>query len=206
MNEREIFIGDYNVPRGTVDKLDRYAALLEEWQAQFNLVGKSTLPHIWSRHFSDSAQLACLAPPLVDSWLDLGSGAGFPGLVVALLRDTPMILVDAVAKKCRFLEAVIEAIGLQHQVTVSNLRVEAAALAPVAVISARAFAPLDRMLDWSIHLADRSTLWLLPKGEKAADEIAVAQRYFTFKTTLHLSKSDARGTIVMLTDVERMRR
>ena len=85
MSERERFLADYDVPRGTIEAFDRYSALLSEWQSRMNLVASSTLDQLWQRHFADSAQLVRLGPRAAGRWIDLGSGAGFPGLVVAIL-------------------------------------------------------------------------------------------------------------------------
>ena len=203
MTEREAFLAAYDVPRGTLDKLDSLATLLVDWQARFNLVGPSTLPHIWTRHFGDSAQLLGYATS--GSWLDLGAGAGFPGLIVALMGARPVTLIDAVAKKCRFLDEAAATLGLQTLVTVVNARVESVKLPPADVISARAFAPLPRLLDWGSRLSTRSTTWILPKGQTAADEVETARATFDFQLASHPSRSDSRGSVLVLNDVRRRR-
>src|ERR1700761_8852233 len=119
----EEFAAATNVSRETLSRLKAYAALLEEWNSRHNLVAKSTLTDLWRRHFWDSAQLAPLIPPEARTLADLGSGAGFPGLVLAALRpDLAVTLHEATTKKCAFLEAAAERMGLS--VTVRNARLE----------------------------------------------------------------------------------
>lgn len=202
MTTRDEFAAEFNVPRGTLEKFDRYADMLIDWQSRMNLVGPSTLQDIWGRHFADSAQLYTLAGGRSGPWIDLGSGAGFPALVVSLLGAPNVHLVESTAKKCRFLEAVRDALDLQG-VTIHNKRVEA--LAPMAadVISARALANLGQLFEWGLRFATPKTLWLLPKGEAASDEIAAARLKYNFDVDLVPSRSDPRGKIVIAGRVRR---
>ena len=205
MSARDAFAADFNVPRGTLDKFDAYATMLVDWQSRMNLVGPSTLPTLWERHFADSAQLVGLAPANGD-WIDIGAGAGFPGIVVALLSDHPVALVDSVAKKCRFMQAVVDALGLAGQVIVHNARVEALPARPHAIVSARACASLPQIFGWGLRVADRSTQWLLLKGETVAQEIESARETFAFDIDLVASRTDPRGHIVIARDVRRKAR
>ncbi len=202
MSEREAFAAAFAVPRETMAKFDAYAALLADWQTRMNLVGPATLPAVWSRHFADSAQLVRLAAP--GSWLDIGAGAGFPGLVAGLLGAGPVHLVESIGKKARFLEFVASELALS-QVTVHNVRVESLPAFPVANITARACAGLDQLFEWGSRFATPETRWLLPKGASVDAELAEAHRRFLFHVEQVPSLTDPRGRIVVARDV-RVRR
>ena len=201
MTGRDAFARD--VPRETLARFDRYAALLADWQTRMNLVGPSTLPDIWQRHFADSAQLLPLAGT-GKSWLDIGAGAGFPGLVIALLDPTARLtLVESIAKKCRFLNHVAAELDLVSQVTIANIRVESLPRQKFDIITARAAASLDRLFDWGLPYAGSGTRWLLPKGRAVSDELAVASKRFAFDHGLVPSATDPEARIVIATGVER---
>lgn len=197
---RDWFAARFNVSRETLAKLDIYAALLAEWQAKFNLVGPATLPHVWTRHFADSAQLLSLidraAAAHRPTWLDIGSGAGFPGMIVALLTGDSVTLVDSVRKKTLFLETVRDALDLGINVKVLNQRVESLGSVKFDVITARACAPLAKLFDWGEPYAAKSCTWLLLKGAAVEEEIAEARRRFAFDHELIPSLTDPRGRIV----------
>ncbi|MEO6092699.1 MAG: 16S rRNA (guanine(527)-N(7))-methyltransferase RsmG [Novosphingobium sp.] len=147
-------------------------ALLAEENSAQNLVSAASLRAVWQRHIADSAQLLLCAPPGSSPWLDLGTGAGFPGLVVSILRpEIDVVLVESRKLRAAWLHRVIEAIGLS-QVRVLNARLEDLPSFPAAVISARAFAPLNRTLNLSARFSTSETLWLLPKGRSASHELA----------------------------------
>ena len=154
--------------------LERYAALLIAANAAQNLVAASTVPNLWVRHIADSAQLLCHDDLNADGlWLDLGSGAGLPGLVIGILTGRPVWLVESRALRCRFLHEAIAALGLERRVTVQAMPLARLAPTRAATISARAFAPLDRLIDLSAHFSTEMTRWLLPKGQNAAKELAL---------------------------------
>ena len=199
---RQQFAERYNVPRGTLEKFDIYAAMLGEWQEKMNLVGRATLPYVWDRHFADSAQL--LQHAKAGSWLDIGAGAGFPGIVVALLGAQPVNLVEATTKKCLFLQAVVEALELE--VIVHNARIETLRLPRVANISARACASLTKLFDWGLPFATEDTRWLLMKGASVEQEVEDARQIFSFAADLIPSVTDPRGRIVCARSVRRTRR
>lgn len=183
-----------------MDAFRRYAALLVEWQSRMNLVGSATLPNLWSRHFRDSAQLVPLASgPPGRIWLDLGSGAGFPGLVAALLTDAGVHLVESTTKKCNFLQAVADACNITN-LTIHNARIESLTPFPAAIITTRAFAPLTRIFDSARKFSTPKTLWLLPKGARHEDEINQAKQYFDFDFELVRSRTslDARILVAKL--------
>lgn len=154
--------------------LERYAAMIEHANTAQNLIAASTLPVIWARHIADSAQLLCHDDPAADGlWLDLGSGAGFPGLVIAVLTDRPVWLVESRALRCRFLEDVVAHLALERRVVVQAMPLARLATTRTATISARAFAPLDRLIDLSARFSTDKTRWVLPKGQNAAKELAL---------------------------------
>lgn len=200
---REAFAAAFDVSRETLARFDRYAELLVEWQGRMNLVGPATLPQVWERHFADSAQLLPFAQGTSGPWLDIGSGAGFPALVVALLGRRDVHLVDSTAKKCRFLETV--AAELDLPVTIHNARIEALPAFAAGVISARAAAPLDKLFDWGLRFARPGTRWILPKGAAADEELSAARARFVFDAALHPSITDPRGRLVVATGVRRAR-
>jgi len=154
-----------------MDRLTRFVVMLAEANQHQNLVSRASLAHVWQRHIADSAQLLHVSRGTSGSWLDLGSGAGFPGLVIAALQpERPVTLVDSRRLRTEWLSRVVAALGLTH-VDVILSRVEDLPSRAHAVISARAFAPLQRLLALSARFSTPQTLWLLPKGAKARHEL-----------------------------------
>ncbi|WP_164155440.1 16S rRNA (guanine(527)-N(7))-methyltransferase RsmG [Sandarakinorhabdus rubra] len=203
VGQRAAFAADWNVSRETLARLDCYAALLTEWQERMNLVGPSTLPHVWDRHFRDSAQLLPIAGT-GKRWLDIGAGGGFPGLVIAILDPTAeLVLVESISKKCRFLEQVAQDTGTAAQVTVANVRIEALRASRFDIITARAAAALDILFDWGLRFAGPDTRWLLPKGARVQEELASAAKRFHFQHELIPSQTDSHARIVVATKVKR---
>lgn len=178
--------------------LARYGELLAEGNAVMNLVGPATLPDFWSRHALDSAQLAPLAPDAL-TWADLGAGAGLPGVVLAiLLKDRPgakVWLVDSLAKRCRFLERVVAELDLPAEVV--NARAEDLDL-KVDVVTARACAPMDRLLGYARPYLARGAVGLFLKGENVDAELKAARRSWKIEADLLPSRSDPRGRVVRL--------
>lgn len=200
---RDRLAGNFDVPRETLEKLDRYAVLLGDWQGRMNLVGPSTLSHVWHRHFADSAQLLPIAG-LGRSWLDVGSGAGFPGLIIATLDPAAHVtLVESIAKKCRFLETVVSELELGGRVIIENRRIETLSQQRFDIITARALAALDQLFDWCLPFAGPSTLWLLPKGARWADEVAKARMKFQFNITNQPSLTDDAAQLLLVRKVAR---
>ena len=204
----EDFARLFDVSRETLDKLTVYAAMLADWQTRMNLVGPATLPHMWERHFADSAQLLSLAPKAA-TWLDLGAGAGFPGLVIAIIdREARLTLVESVAKKCRFLTAVSAELDLTDRVNVANMRIENLPKQPPVerpqVITARALAPLSQLFHWGLPHAGPHTLWLLPKGSRFAEEVSEAKTAFAFHHGEIPSRTASDARIIKATGVARI--
>lgn len=185
-----------NVSRETLARLETYAALLAEWSARYNLVSANSLKDVWRRHFWDSAQLAPFIPSTARTLADLGSGAGFPGLVLAeLMRGRlEVTLYEATAKKSRFLVEVAKQLDLP--VAVQNVRVEDAPREIFDVVTARACAPLPRLLGHAQHFAGPGTIMLLLKGQNVEVELTEARKSWRMELRRHQSLSDASGVIL----------
>jgi 16S rRNA (guanine527-N7)-methyltransferase len=173
-------------------RLERLVAMLGEENARQNLVSAASLGEVWRRHIADSAQLMTHVPRGTSPWLDLGTGAGFPGLVVAILRpDTEVVMVESRPRRCEWLERVVAELNLTRA-CVSSTKLERVESFAAAVISARAFAPLDRLLELSARFSTSATVWLLPKGRSAGDELsAVAAWRHAFHVEPSLTDSQA---------------
>jgi 16S rRNA (guanine527-N7)-methyltransferase len=184
-----------------IDRLTRYDVLLRDWQTRMNLVGPATLDDAWGRHFVDSAQLMQLVPKGA-SWLDMGSGGGFPGLVLAALDWGRFTLVDSVAKKCRFLEAVRDDLGLGN-VQILNARVEALPTLGVEVVTARAAAPLATLFDWGIRHCRPGGQFVFPKGRRWAEEVEEARTRFSFDLETFPSMTDRQARILIARNCKR---
>jgi 16S rRNA (guanine527-N7)-methyltransferase len=186
-----------NVSRETLDKCAAYLALLEKWQKSVNLVACKTLDIAWQRHILDSGQLARYLPDGCKVILDVGSGAGFPGLVLSIMQDATVHLVESDHKKTVFLQTVIRELGLTA--TVHNERIESLpALAP-DVITARAFAPLGKAIGlMAPHMAPHTVLLLL-KGRNVEEELTEMPDYPIMSAVTYPSLSDPEGVVLQLT-------
>ncbi len=178
-------------------QLERFAAMLVAENDRQNLIAASTIPTLWVRHIADSAQLLAFDPREGEGlWIDLGSGPGLPGLVVAMLSDRPMLLVESRRRRCDFLRAVVAELALRH-VEVAEAPLERVATRPAASISARAFAPLDRLIDLSARFSTESTRWLLPKGRNAVKELALLPEAWQRMFHVEQSRTDAESGILV---------
>jgi 16S rRNA (guanine527-N7)-methyltransferase len=186
------------VSRETFEKLETYAALLREESQRQNLVSASTLEALWERHFLDSAQLIRFEPYSGAPWVDLGSGAGLPGIVVACLVDGPVTLVEPRRLRADFLHKVAKSLGLGVPVLCSKAE---RAQGSFDVITARAVASLDALLRISLHLSTGKTVWALPKGKSAEKELAEARRAWQGTFELKQSVTDPDSWIVVATGV-----
>jgi 16S rRNA (guanine527-N7)-methyltransferase len=195
------FSRDSGVARETLRLLTIYVGLLNEWNERVNLVAPSTLPDVWHRHVWDSAQLAPLIPHDAKTIVDLGSGAGFPGMVLAiLLADRPGLtvhLIESTQKKCRFLESVVAATGAPAKVHWA--RAEEMTGLKADVVTARAVAPLDRLLELAHPFFGKDTVGLFLKGRALNDELTRATKSWRLDATPIPSRSDPSGVVLRVT-------
>jgi len=197
---------DPTVSRETMPALEAYAALLRKWQKAINLVSGATLDDLWRRHFLDSAQLLPLLAPtdIGDGGItDLGSGAGFPGLVLAILSGRPTHLVESDQRKAAFLGEAARATGCADRVTIHASRIEATKAWTAGTVTARALAELGQLLDWAAPFVGKDTVLLFPKGAKADEELTAAARVWTMVTERRRSVTDSTGLILRLSHLER---
>ena len=204
---RELKALGINVSRETLQRLETYAALLAKWQAKINLVGPATLPDLWRRHFLDSAQLIPIISFLPQlggrNLVDLGSGAGFPGLVLAIMTDWRVHLIDSDQRKCAFLRQVALDCGVLDRVTIHAKRIEQVTGIPADVVTARACAPLGELLDLAEPFIGEKGTGLFLKGAQAEEELTQAQRHWTMRLDRRGSISDPAGVILIVSHLKR---
>ena len=191
-----------DVSRETFESLRRYVDLLLDENERQNLIARSTVDEIWERHIADSAQLVSFAPRLDSSWLDIGSGAGLPGIVIAILTQGPVTLVEPRKLRAEFLQRAADALGLSRRVTVHAAKAERVA-GSFDVITARAVASFEALLRISRHLSTDKTRWLFPKGKSAQSELDAARRTWQGEFRLEPSRTDAEAAIIIAEHVER---
>lgn len=178
-------------------RLGEFIALLAEENARQNLISNKSLELVWQRHIADSLQLLEYVPRGTGPWLDLGSGAGLPGLVIALARpDTEIVLVESRKKRVVWLEHVVSRFGLE-KCRVEGTRLESLDSFSAAVICARAFAPLEKLLRLSARFSTRETVWLLPKGRSAAQELAKQPESLRKMFHVEQSRTDPQAGIML---------
>ena len=194
------FRRDTDVPRETAERLAAYADLLVRWQRRINLVGPATLADLWRRHMLDSAQFLDHAPGRGGTWVDLGSGAGFPGLVLAILGAGDVHLVESDGRKCAFLAEAARVTATP--VRIHRVRAEALAGVAADVVVSRAFAPLPRLLDLARPVAGPATVYLLAKGADVEAELTEAGRCWSMRAERFPSRTDERGTVLRLREVQ----
>ena len=192
-----------NVSRETLLALEHLVAMVLEEMPRQNLIAASTADQIWARHIVDSAQLVPMAPESAKTWIDLGSGAGFPGMVVGLIRPQLRItLVESRRKRIDFLRFIAKSLGIEDRVTVIGQRLEVLRSDPHDVISARAFAPLGRLLPLAHRFSHPGTCWLLPKGRSAASELAAVADSWQGDFRIVPSLTDSEAAIIAASDVK----
>ena len=204
--DRERALALTPVSRETTARLDRFVETLLDWQQRMNLIAPSTIPILWTRHVADSLQLLALAPTAL-VWADLGSGAGFPGLVIACaLADTDgahVHLIESNGKKAAFLREAVRVTGAPAQIhTVRVLDFVEKATEPIDVVTARALAPLSELLPMAYPLLKRGSLGLFPKGQDVGFELTEASKCWNIQFELSESLTDARGRIVVVRGLE----
>jgi 16S rRNA (guanine527-N7)-methyltransferase len=192
----------FDVSRETFDRIEGFVALLTAEATRQNLIAASTVPAIWVRHLVDSAQLLPLGHAQAKSWIDLGSGAGFPGLIVAALSDLRVTLIDSRKKRVAFLVDAAELLGVSGRTTIHCARAETIADRKFDVISARAFAPLDRLLPIASRFARTDTIWLLPKGRSAVSELEAIRSSWQGRFRIEPSITDPEASIIVATQVK----
>jgi 16S rRNA (guanine527-N7)-methyltransferase len=200
----EAFARAAGVSHETLARLKAYVGLLADWNARHNLVSKNSLEDVWRRHVWDSAQLLRFVPDSANSLVDLGSGAGFPGLVLAvLLRERPgfkTVLYESIAKKCTFLIAAAE--RMQIAVEVRNARMEEARPEPFDLVTARACAPLTRLLGYARPFQGPRTINLFLKGQNVEAELTEARTSWKLNAVRRESLTDPSGAILEIRDIE----
>jgi 16S rRNA (guanine527-N7)-methyltransferase len=191
----------FSVSHETMERLKEYERLLQQWQKAVNLVSPTTLPQVWRRHFADSAQLIALASN-AKTWVDLGSGGGFPGLAIAIMlanqKECCVHLIESNSRKCAFLSEVARRTGASARVHAMRIAdVAASGTVPAAdVVTARALAPLDALLELALPFFGNASVGLFLKGREAEVEIAGARARWAFDLATHASVSDAQGCIL----------
>jgi len=195
-----------NVSRETIERLKLYEALLHKWNPRINLVSRASLVESWARHIEDSMQIYGLAPHSVDHWVDLGSGGGFPGLVVAIMgmdQKSPanVTLVESDTRKCAFLRSVIRETGAPA--TVINDRIENTPPLQADILSARALADLSKLLSFADRHLAKSGMAIFPKGASWTNELSQAQRAWSFSHRVVKSRTETGPVILTITGIAR---
>jgi 16S rRNA (guanine527-N7)-methyltransferase len=190
------------VSRETLTRLEEFAALLLRWNARINLVGRSDEQAVWERHIEDSLQLIPYIPNNTTRAIDLGSGAGFPGLVLCIATGLPFDLVESDQRKAAFLREAARLTAAPAKI--HACRIEAAPLGPVRLVTARALAPLPGLLEMAAPFLAEDGVCLFPKGEKADHEIRQASATWTMQIERHISRTDRKSVILRISGVKRV--
>lgn len=205
--DRQQVLKEFAVSQRVAERLDTLVVELGRWQTIKNLVGPSTLQQIWSRHIADSLQLAHLAPK-AKTWLDLGSGAGFPGLVLAILGTEAgfkVTLVESNARKCAFLRHVARLTAAAATIHAERLEaVMPRMIGKTDIVTARALASLEQLLSWSEPLFESRTIALFPKGRDVASELAEARKLWSIDYEILPSQIDPESCIVRVNRAKRI--
>jgi len=204
---RKEFKTAFNVSRETLGRLDQYAALLEKWNPVINLVSKTTIETLWRRHFHDSAQIFQFHPLKTSHWVDLGSGGGFPALVLAVFAkerrpDDRFTLVESDVRKVAFLQTVIREAGLNAEVVAD--RIEKTPPLEADILTARALSSLDNLLEYANHHLKPCGTAIFPKGEKYKKEIDDAFAFWNFDVEEFTSKTNPNGAILKIGGISRV--
>lgn len=206
MNEEEArAMVEALVGTSAMPALDRFAERVRRESDRQNLVARPTLDSLWLRHMLDSAQLLPLAPASIDLWIDVGTGAGFPGMIIALATDARVALVEPRRMRAAFLQQVIDDEEIGSRVTVYQSKVERVPLPPGTVISARAVAALGDLFASTAHLAGTETVYLLPKGQSATTEVNDARRLYAGLFHVEQSCTEPTSGIIVASRVRKRR-
>lgn len=207
IREPDDLIRVFSVSRETVDRLKIYETALNRWQRAVNLVAPATLPNIWTRHFADSLQIVARVPKDAERLVDLGSGGGFPGLVLAAhfasAGGPAVTLVESDQRKAAFLRDTARAMEISVDILSTRIENDAnlTVLAGVDVVTARALAPLHRLLSFVQPFASKQTTCIFMKGRDAAREIAEVEADWRFEVNTHPSVTDAEASIVVVRNI-----
>ncbi|MFL5235993.1 MAG: 16S rRNA (guanine(527)-N(7))-methyltransferase RsmG [Rhizomicrobium sp.] len=203
----EDFARATGVSRETLARLKAFVGTLADWNARHNLVSRGSLEHVWRRHVWDSAQLGRLVPASANNLVDLGSGAGFPGLVLAvLLRERPgfrAVLYESIRKKADFLDAAAKSAGAPVEIRCA--RIEEASTEMFDVVTARACAPLIKLVRYAQRFQGPGTTNLFLKGRDIEAELTEAHKYWKMCIVRHASRTDCSGTILEIRELNRVR-
>lgn len=205
----ENFIKKYNVSRETLAKLSRFADLLKVWQTKMNLVSNHSLAEIWTRHIADSYQLYQYLNSDAKCVYDIGSGAGFPAIVLAIAsegdsRPTAFTLIESITKKTVYLNAVKNELGLKN-VQILNARSENLGLPAADFITARAVANLKKLFGFSYPLTNKNTVLIFPKGKTYEEELADARQNWLFNVDVKKSEIDDEGVVLIISNLRKKR-
>tara|TARA_B100000686_G_scaffold326353_1_gene384099 strand:+ start:68 stop:682 length:615 start_codon:yes stop_codon:yes gene_type:complete len=184
------------VSRETSEQLEAYVATLLDWQTRMNLIGPGTVEEVWHRHILDCAQLARFIPPGTRRLVDLGSGAGLPGLVLAILGVPGVELVESDQKKAAFLNAAAGAAGVTP--VIHTARIESVPVSYADVVTARALAPLERLVPMVSRFMGEGSVAILPKGSSVDDELKAVAHHWHLWYTRHTSMTDSRGCLLVI--------
>ncbi|MBU1287591.1 MAG: 16S rRNA (guanine(527)-N(7))-methyltransferase RsmG [Alphaproteobacteria bacterium] len=199
-NDRAVFLAAHNVSRETLNRLDQVIDTLDSWRMKSNLIGPREWPHIWQRHVWDSLQLLDHIPETARV-VDLGSGAGFPGLIIAAARPAGHVtMMESVGKKTAFLNAAINAAGLSGDVYQG--RVESAPASQADIVTARAFAPLPKLLDYAAPWMKNGAKGLFLKGERWEEELTEARQRWSFAYEAIPSRSGGSGVVLIVRELQ----
>ena len=203
-DDRAAFLAEFDVSRETSERLDTIILTLDAWRKRSNLIGPREWPQIWSRHVADSYQIL---PHISETanCVDLGSGAGFPGLVISAARPKGHVtMMESVGKKCAFLRAAIDAAGLNA--SVYQGRIEAAPQSDADIVTARAFAPLPKLLEYAWPWMKNGAMGVFLKGERWNEELTDARQSWNFAYEAIPSRTGGSGVILIVRELERGRR
>lgn len=201
INSASIFQSNFNVSRETINRLTQYLVVLNKWNHKINLVAPSTLQNAWHRHFADSAQLWALSPHEKHSWLDIGSGAGFPGLVIAAMAaekapQMEVTLIESDKRKCVFLQTAAREMGVN--INVVSKRIEELPSMNADIISARALASLPQLLEFAEKHRNPDGICLFPKGARANSELTAATSSWHIQSEAVPSITDSEAVVLRI--------
>ncbi len=189
-----------DVSRETHEKLIAYSHEIIRWNKTINLVSKASIPDLWARHILDSAQIYQFG--VAGRWMDIGSGGGLPGIVMAIMGASDVVLVESDARKATFLRQISRILGLNVQVL--NQRIESISPMGAKTVSARALAPLTNLLEYANYHLDQGGMAVLPKGRAAADELDAAAKTWRFDCDTHTSRTDPEASVLVLRNIVRI--